>query len=68
MDEYEVAFKLFDEYLSHIKDMFLLHETRKRETIHQFVIKLRRHAENCSFGDQLSKQIGDQVSDTCHQD
>src|SRR6218665_3871160 len=36
-----------------------------KETVDQFVSRLRRKAENCEFGEQLEENVRDQVIDKC---
>jgi hypothetical protein len=70
-DEYELALKILDEYFSpkanvpYERHVFRQMKQEDGETVDQFVVKLTNQAKNCSFGEDFTEQIRDQVIDKC---
>lgn len=44
-----------------MKDMFFVHEARRRKPIEKFVRYLKKQATQCNFGDQHDSLIRDQI-------
>ena len=70
-DEYDIALKMLDEHFSpkanvpYERHVFRQMRQEDGETIDQFVVKLKNQADNCSFEDDVTEQIRDQVIDKC---
>ena len=68
-DEYDIALKMLDEHFSPKANVpyerHVFHQMRQEdgETIDQFVVKLKNQADNCSFRNDVTEQIRDQVID-----
>lgn len=68
---YDVAMRTLDAHFSpklntpYERHVFRQMKQESKETVDQFVSRLRRQAENCEFGEQLEENVRDQVIDKC---
>ena len=69
--EYEVAMRKLDGHFSpklntpYERHVFRQMQQGTKETVDQFVARLRQQAGNCEFGEQLEENVRDQLIDKC---
>ena len=69
--DYEMAEKALNDYfMTQVNIPFERHQFREMrqgedETVDQYVVRLKRKAESCDYGDQADSQIRDQIISTC---